>query len=371
MQPTVEDDGVQEITQGMKKVQVSTDGNNGVSAPQPTSSTPTVTTTQATSNIIAPQPTASTPTAKTAAARRFADITNTLRDNAREAQRPAKGLSFANPAAPEAAESTNSVNGDMSAASHAPALKAQLASIGSKSTGFFGTPAPSTTTAPATQDLQTETQQPRADKGKGRETAMPAEPTINGHVTSMNHDKPAAAMPSGDASGTYDSGTSSSNNIFGIDASEKDRIIKLLRDQLSTKQAQETSLRATVVELRKTILAMKEAEERRKYLGTNSAHVPFNITVVIRESKLPCHALKVLHTNSTLLALGTLGDVQVSRAMTVAALINCVKVKMGLKLVRSMRPRIEVNGEEVGHMMTLGELGVLDGTANVRFVYDA
>ena len=52
-------------------------------------------------------------------------------------------------------------------------------------------------------------------------------------------------------------------------------------------------------------------------------------------------------------------------------LIRRVRTKASLLPAASTNPRITVNGEQVGHTMKLGEVGVgKDGKAVVAFTYD-
>lgn len=71
------------------------------------------------------------------------------------------------------------------------------------------------------------------------------------------------------------------------------------------------------------------------------------------------------------LASGEICNVQVHGGLKVYQLVRRVCSKCNVTLTVHSKPRIAVNGTEVGHGMMLGELGIVkDSDAEVELRYD-
>ncbi|KAK3725218.1 hypothetical protein LTR37_000729 [Vermiconidia calcicola] len=104
--------------------------------------------------------------------------------------------------------------------------------------------------------------------------------------------------------------------------------------------------------MQKQLETMVQAEERRKFLGTDNAKVPFSIDVQSRN--------------------GPIANVQVHTALKVSDLIRRMRTKADLTPAATMNPRVAINGEQAGHGMMLGEMGVAnDKKVAVVFSYDS
>ena len=64
-------------------------------------------------------------------------------------------------------------------------------------------------------------------------------------------------------------------------------------------------------------------------------------------------------------------NVQVNTALKVSELIRRIRAKADLPPAATLNPRISINGEQVGHGMTIGEAGVTkDKKGTVTFSFD-
>ena len=121
--------------------------------------------------------------------------------------------------------------------------------------------------------------------------------------------------------------------------------------------------------MQKQLETMLQAEERRKFLGTENAKAPFVVEVQCRKYALHHfrHGLLTLRQAS-----GPLENVQVTAELKISELIRRVRTKANLPPAATKDPRVTINGEQVGHAMTLGEVGVGKDkpAAVVVFIYD-
>ncbi|KAK3700456.1 hypothetical protein LTR37_015960 [Vermiconidia calcicola] len=134
--------------------------------------------------------------------------------------------------------------------------------------------------------------------------------------------------------------------------------------------------------MQKQLETMLQAEERRKFLGTDNAKVPFSIDVQSRKlttcTCLPDHSCRrsadVLRKELTKIHAGNgpITNVQVHAALKVSDLIRRMRAKADLTPAATMNPRVHINGEQAGHGMMLGEMGVAkDEKVAVVFSYDS
>jgi len=110
-----------------------------------------------------------------------------------------------------------------------------------------------------------------------------------------------------------------------------------------------------------------KVDERRRFLGTDAAKAPFSLEVTYRKysTVLRIDKANLLIANNNTLAI------QVSAETKISDLIRRARNDAKLTSSDTKNPRISIGGEQVGHGMTLGELGVMRGEAKkVVFYYD-
>lgn len=111
-----------------------------------------------------------------------------------------------------------------------------------------------------------------------------------------------------------------------------------LKKGLSALNERVTDLESENFTIQKQLEALLQAEERRKYLGTDSSLVPYGIDVQ-RSS-------------------GAATRVQVNSSLRIGDLIRRIRTKCDVSPSESKNPRVEFHGQQVGHGMTLSEAGI-------------
>ncbi|KAK4959359.1 hypothetical protein LTR10_004163 [Elasticomyces elasticus] len=90
-------------------------------------------------------------------------------------------------------------------------------------------------------------------------------------------------------------------------------------------------------------------EQKRKFLGTDQAKVPYNIQLTFPD--------------------GSILDLQVTRETRIGGVIRSACARNLLVPSKMKNPRLYFNGTDVGHMVTLGEAGIFGG-AKTALGYD-
>ena len=127
--------------------------------------------------------------------------------------------------------------------------------------------------------------------------------------------------------------------------------LKALKEELQAVNNRVSGLEAENFALQKQLEIMLQAEERRKFLGTDSVKIPFGINIEASS--------------------GASYRIQVHSELKVSELIRRVRAKAGLSPTNTPNPRVAVDGKQAGHGMTLGEIGVTkEKVPEVVFRYD-
>ncbi|KAK5120561.1 hypothetical protein LTR85_006217 [Meristemomyces frigidus] len=122
-----------------------------------------------------------------------------------------------------------------------------------------------------------------------------------------------------------------------------------LKREVAALTAKVQRLETDNIGLRDQMGQLIKAEERRKFLGTDSAKAPFKLDLTYPDNEVR--------------------SIQVFAAHRISDLIRSART--AANIVVSDNPRIEVDGVQVGHGMMLGEVGVVRGTTKkVVFCYD-
>ena len=140
-----------------------------------------------------------------------------------------------------------------------------------------------------------------------------------------------------------------------------------LRNEIAALNKRIVALEAENFTLQKQVETLLQSNERRKFLGTDSASIPFALEVKDGELKT-FYVVPKANPANTLTAAGASLTVQVAADLKVGDLIRRIRTKADIAPVNSKDPRITFNGQQLGHGMMLGEAGVTQGCA-VVFTY--